>query len=94
MTTQIEQHVTRIRNAYAELIHHLGLNAGAWIPLRSLREDAGLTRPGFNAALGHLIDSSDVDVMPEANQKTLGPADDDAAYWCGGTWNHLISIPR
>lgn len=82
-TTEIEN---LIRNAYRTVT----TQPGAWIRLVDLREAIGdVNRHAVDRALATM---ADVDVMPESNQKTLRQIDRDLAVWCGGDWNHLVSI--
>lgn len=82
---QIEATAQKIRNAY-----QASRQAGEWMALAILREDTGATRPDFDAAITWLASNDDrFNLVPENNQKTLRPADREAAIRFGGQENHL-----
>lgn len=63
-----------------------------WASLAAIREDAGLTRPDFDATMRQLAISGAVVLVPEDNQKTLRQADESAALHIGGEDKHLAQI--
>ena len=73
---------------------------GDWMPLRAVRarinayEDVTWTRKDVDAALAYLLATHQARLAPEANRKTLTPADHDAALWAGGQWHHHITFAK
>lgn len=63
-----------------------------WISVAMLREDAGLPRARFDAAIIALTRSGPVNLAPESNQKTLRDTDRHAAVRMGGQDKHLACI--
>ena len=86
LTTSLQD---RIRAAYAAL----ATRCGQWIGLLELRAElAGVDRAEMDRALRMLGRQEGVVIIPESNQKTLTPADRDAAVVIGDQPKHLISI--
>ena len=46
----------------------------------------------MNTALKALAIARTAHIIPVANLKALTQADQDAALWMGGEWNHAIQI--
>lgn len=63
-----------------------------WASLAAVREDAGLIRPDFDAAMYELAVTGAVVLIPEDNQKCLRPADESAALNIGGEVKHLVCL--
>ncbi|GAA3195186.1 hypothetical protein ACFO1B_03045 [Dactylosporangium siamense] len=79
----------RIRAAYAELT----TEPGAWVSLSRLRPRfADVSKDDLDKALERLLDSPDVELEPEDNQKTLKVEERRAAVRIGGENRHLLSI--
>jgi hypothetical protein len=79
----------RIRDAYAEL----ATEPGAWVSLTRLRPLLGdVSKAELDKALESLLDAPDVNLEPEANQKTLTVEDRKAAVRIGGEYRHLLAI--
>lgn len=86
-TTEIE---AQIREAYAGLVGSAG-----WVPLRDLRAALpGLARDVVDQAMTDMQARQEALLIPEENQKTLTPADRDAAIYFGGQARHLIVIEK
>ncbi|WP_433429836.1 hypothetical protein [Nonomuraea sp. CA-141351] len=81
----------RIRAAYAELAPR----PEAWVSLAKLRPLLGdVPKTEVDAALARMERLSDVDLVPESNQKTLTPQDRAAAVVIGKQDKHLLWIGR
>lgn len=79
----------RIRAAYRQL----STGPGAWVNLSRLRPlFTEVSKADLDQALRHLADESDVNLEPEANQKTLSVEDRKAAVRIGGENRHLLAI--
>jgi len=79
----------RLRNAYAALASE----PTAWVVLTRLRPFfADVPREEVDEALRQLSRSSDVNIVPESNQKALTEADRAAAVRIGGQDKHLLAI--
>lgn len=71
-----------------------------WITLRHLRDtidaypDTDWTREQIDQALTELMDSQQIHLIPESNQKMLTPADRKAAIWLGGEYLHLLAFDQ
>ncbi len=79
----------RIRAAYRRLAGA----PGDWVSLRRLRPLLGdVDRSTVDAALRRMDRSPEVNLIPEANQKTLSDADRQAAVSIGDRDNHLLAI--
>lgn len=79
----------RIRDAYAEL----ATEPGAWVSLRRLRPRlSDVPKADLDRALRTLLDDADVNLEPEANQKTLTVEDRRASVRIGGEDRHLLAI--
>ncbi|TYB63966.1 hypothetical protein FXF51_23240 [Nonomuraea sp. PA05] len=79
----------RVRGAYAELAQ----SPGAWVGLAGLRALlADLPRAQVDETLTRMERLPDVNLVPESNQKTLTPADREAAVLIGGQRKHLLWI--
>ncbi|GAA3294987.1 hypothetical protein Dvina_41325 [Dactylosporangium vinaceum] len=79
----------RIRSAYTEL----ATEAGAWVSLTRLRPlFSDVSRADLDAALERLYNTPDIQLEPEANQKTLTVEDRRAAVKIGGEARHLLAI--
>ncbi|MFI5911041.1 hypothetical protein [Dactylosporangium sp. NPDC051541] len=79
----------RIRSAYIEL----AAEPGAWVSLTRLRPLFGdVSKGDLDVALERLYDAPNVQLEPEANQKTLTPEDRRAAVRIGGEPRHLLAI--
>lgn len=80
-----------IRAAYTELT--VRRDPGSWVKLSGLRPWLdGVSRDVLDAELDRMIDQPDVHLMAELNQRSLTPADDQAAVHIGGEPRHLIRI--
>jgi hypothetical protein len=81
---------TEIRNAY----RRLAPAPGGWVSLADLRPMlGGFNRAQVDRALVAMIEeSTDVNLVPESNQKALTPAHREAAVRIGDQNKHLISI--
>lgn len=80
---------TRIRKAYARLAER----PYEWVSLTLLRPLLGdVPRHEVDATLRKMIGMPDVRIVPWENQKTLTPADRDAAVVIGGQEKHMILI--
>jgi trans-aconitate methyltransferase len=80
---------TRIRQAYRSLAKH----PGAWVSLTALRPMLGdASTADVNDALRQLEQASDVNIVPESNQKTLTADDRAAAVHIGDQDKHLLAI--
>ncbi|MBB5963634.1 hypothetical protein [Planomonospora venezuelensis] len=80
---------TRIRLAYAEL----AAKPGAWVSLAKIRPLLGDTeRAEVDDTLRRMNRMPDVRVVPEENQKTLTPADREAAVVIGDQDKHFLAI--
>jgi hypothetical protein len=81
---------TGIRNAYRKLAKA----PGGWVSLADLRPMlGGFNRAQVDRALVAMIEeSTDVNLVPESNQKALTPAQREAAVRIGDQNKHLISI--
>jgi len=65
----------------------------SWVPLLALRKLLdGEERSEVDKYLQELLISREIQLIPEANQKTLTEADREAAIWVGGEYRHLIGI--
>ena len=95
LTTEIATTIRAIWTNRAEAGY-----TGDWMPLRAVRdrinsyEDVTWTRDQVDDALTQLLAGHEARLIPESNQKTLTPADRDAAIWLGGQWLHLISFAK
>lgn len=79
----------RIRAAYAQL----ATEPGAWVSLRRLRPlFTDVSKADLDRALRDLLDEADVNLEPEANQKTLTAEDRRASVRIGGEDRHLLAI--
>jgi hypothetical protein len=79
----------RIRDAYTGI----AMTPGEMVSLAALRSRlAGAARPDVDAALVALSSAPDVRIIPESNQKTLSPAQREAAVAIGNQDRHLIAI--
>jgi hypothetical protein len=79
----------RIRAAYA----HLATQPGAWVSLRRLRPlFTDVSKADLDRALRSLLDDADVNLEPEANQKTLTAEDRRSSVRIGGEDRHLLAI--
>jgi hypothetical protein len=79
----------RLRNAYAAL----ATEPGAWVALARLRPFfADVDRADADEALLRLSRASDVNLVPENNQKTLTDVDRAASIRVGGQDKHLLAI--
>ncbi|WP_336207351.1 hypothetical protein [Nonomuraea sp. LPB2021202275-12-8] len=79
----------RVRAAYAELAPE----PGSWVGLakvRSLLSD--VPRERVDEALTRMERLRDVNLVPESNQRTLTPQDQEAAVIIGGQDKHLLWI--
>ncbi len=80
---------TRVRSAYAALVK----KPGDLVMLDALRgELAGASRAEVDALLVELNRASDVNLIPESNQKVLTAAERAAAITIGNQYKHLIAI--
>ncbi|UBU09856.1 hypothetical protein [Nonomuraea gerenzanensis] len=80
---------SRVRGAYAEL----AASPGTWVGLAGLREQlADVPRAQVDETLTRMERLPDVNLVPESNQKTLTPADREAAVLIGGQRKHLLWI--
>lgn len=66
--------------------------AGAWLSLSLVRDEAGLPRAEFDRAMTELALSFQVVLAPEDNQKTLTDIDRRNAVRVGGQDNHLVTL--
>ncbi|GAA3095556.1 MULTISPECIES: hypothetical protein [Nonomuraea] len=82
----------RIRAAYTAL----AARPGAWVSLTDVRDRLpDVPRSDVDATLVRMERLPDVNLVPESNQKTLGPRDRDAAVVIGDQAKHLLWIgPR
>ena len=79
----------RIRHAYAALASE----PGAWVGLARLRPFFGdVPRSEVDEALRRLNRASDVNIVPESNQKALRQVDIEAAVRIGDQDKHLLAI--
>ncbi|GAA2211956.1 hypothetical protein GCM10009850_074170 [Nonomuraea monospora] len=79
----------RVRGAYAELAR----SPGTWVGLAGLRALlADVPRAQVDETLTRMERLPDVNLVPESNQKTLTPADREAAVLIGGQRKHLLWI--
>lgn len=78
-------HIARIIERYTE-------TPGQWISLSWIREDAGLIRSDFDAAMTELAKAQAVTLVPEDNQKTLDASDHEATLLIGGEEKHLVCL--
>jgi hypothetical protein len=79
----------RLRNAYAALASE----PRAWVALSRLLPFFGdVPRAEIDDALRSLSRASDVNLVPENNQKSLTEADRAAAVTIGGQDKHLLAI--
>lgn len=76
----------------ARIIASYTTTRGQWISLSWIREDAGLLRADFDAAMTELVKAQAVTLVPEDNQKTLTDADHEAALVIGGEPKHLVCL--
>lgn len=81
-----------VRDAYARLVRRPGTDFASITDLRRALGD--LPRQDVDAALKRLIRQRGVLIVPESNQKTLTPADREAAVAIGDQPKHLILIQR
>ncbi|MDI9898176.1 hypothetical protein QM797_25935 [Rhodococcus sp. IEGM 1381] len=80
---------TRIRSAY----HRLAREPKAFVSLTRLRADlAGLDRRAVDDTLSSLYREQKINLIPEANQKTLTDEDRSAALHIGGQNRHMVTI--
>jgi len=80
---------SRIRAAYAELAPR----GDAWVSLTRLRPLLGdVPKAEVDTVLVRMERLSDVDLVPESNQKTLTPQDREAAVVIGNQDKHLLWI--
>lgn len=78
-----------VRTAY----HRLAAHPGAWVRLAALRHElAQIPRAEVDIALRQLYRTLDVSIIPEADQKTLTPADREAAIVIGDQDKHVFAI--
>lgn len=80
---------TKIRQAYTELATYHGRT---WVRLAELREEAGLSRPDFDAAITAMGEDGHANLIPESRQADLTHADRAAALRFGGQDKHLVSM--
>lgn len=79
----------RVRGAYTELAGR----PGAWVGLAALRALLpDVPKDRLDEALVLMERLPDVNLVPESNQKTLTPADREAAVLIGGQHKHLLWI--
>jgi hypothetical protein len=79
----------RVRHAYAAL----ATEPGAWLALARLRPFfADVSKADLDEALRQLERATDVNIVPEENQKALTAADVAAAVHIGGQDKHLLAI--
>jgi hypothetical protein len=79
----------RIRNAYKRL-HRDPI---MWVGLAELRADLSyISRPDIDRALIQLLEKRKIRLIPEENQKTITPADREAAIVVSGEPKHLIAF--
>jgi hypothetical protein len=79
----------QIRAVYATLASR----PGGWVSLTRLRDALSeIPRDELDEALLRLDLEPRIDLIPEANQKTLSSADREAAIRIGGEDKHLLSI--
>lgn len=71
-----------------------------WVTLRQVRDtiefytDVNWTREQIDQTLTELMDSQQIHLIPESNQKMLTPADREAAIWLGGEYLHLLAFDQ
>lgn len=69
---------------------------GEWISIPEVRDEArtaGIGRDEFDGLIIGMVKLLIIDIAPEDNQKTLGPADDyNGVKIPGGEVQHLIKI--
>lgn len=78
----------QVRAAYAKLARQ----PRDWVRLADLRPWVGASRADVDVVLKQLSRSQQATVMPAQDQRTLTPADQEAAIRIGGENKHLISI--
>jgi hypothetical protein len=78
----------QVRTAYAKLARQ----PRDWVRLADLRPSVGASRADVDVVLKQLSRSQQATVMPAQDQRTLTPADQEAAVRIGGENKHLISI--
>lgn len=90
MTTQT---TTREQAAILDAIRTVATYYSAeWASLSAVRDESGLTRPVFDAAMTELAYAGQVVLVPEDNQKCLTSADRHNALYVGGEHKHLAQI--
>lgn len=83
-----------------ELVGHGATAENRWMTLTQLREvfegftDVTWTRASLDAALTELHATKQIRLIGESNQKTLTPADREAALWLGGEYRHLAQLAK
>ncbi len=79
---------TKIREAYKTIAPRQ-----EWIGIAEIRQALPqIDRNEMNTALKALAIARTAHIIPVANLKALTQADQDAALWMGGEWNHAIQI--
>jgi hypothetical protein len=78
----------QVRRAYAKLARQ----PRDWVRLADLRTSVGASRADVDVALKQLSRSQQATMMPAQDQRTLTPADVEAAIRIGGENKHLLSI--
>lgn len=85
------QHSTAER--IVEVYHKLVESPADWLPLATLREHLeDQDREAVDKALTEMYTDRAIQLIAEANQKTLTSADREAAIWLGGEYRHLVAI--
>jgi hypothetical protein len=79
---------TQVRTAYTKLARQ----PRDWVRLADLRPSVVASRPDLDVVLTRLSRSQQATMMPAQDQRTLTPADEEAAIRIGGEAKHLISI--
>lgn len=80
---------TRIRSTY----NHLVREPKGWVSLTRLRANlTGLDRASVDNVLSSLYRAQKINLIPEANQKTLTDDDRSAALYIGGQSRHLVTV--
>lgn len=90
--THLDRNIAKIRAAYAEILAHLPGARTRSVGFASLREEAGLIRADFDAAIRAMVHLDDCYVIAESNQKALRPAAREAAVLIGNQNRHYIRI--
>lgn len=89
MTTQT---ITRSQAAILKAITDNTTVAGQWLSLSLVRDETGLLRADFDAAMTGLAIARLVTLAPEDNQKTLTSIDHRNALRIGGEDKHLVTL--